>query len=305
MSTAITSTQAQETRFHTLTPSFFGIVRGEFLKISRQWLTWIMLALLFGGTLFAHLLTISTPNGKSTLSQNPLNFFYNEMEIGLSLFRIFGGILLLTLTAYLIGMEYQHGTIRIILARGVGRLQFLFAQVLTIAIFALVLLAVYMLFTILMICLVVSLISGNLNALSALTPAFWSNTWLYTLTVLISTGVTILLATCLSAIGRSLAIGMSLSLLWFPADNIGGAFMSLGYRLTHNDFWINVTAYFLGPNLNVMPAGILPAQVKAGSIGIGPPVKVDGPHTLWIALGYALVFAAVAIILTWKRDVKE
>ena len=36
-----------------------------------------------------------------------------------------------------------------------------------------------------------------------------------------------------------------------------------------------------------------------------PLVPVDGPHTLWVALVYAVIFATVALVLTWKRDVKE
>jgi hypothetical protein len=156
-----------------------------------------------------------------------------------------------------------------------------------------------------MICLVISLISGNLQALNAITPEFWLNTGLYLLTVLISMGASILMSAAMGAIGRSLSIGMSASLAWFPVDNMGMLFMLLAARLTHNDFWNQITTYFLGPNLNIMPIVLLPAQLNANSIGIPPLAPVNGPHTLWITLAYALVFATVAIVLTWKRDVKE
>ena len=29
--------------------------------------------------------------------------------------------------------------------------------------------------------------------------------------------------------------------------------MTLAFRVTGNDFWLNITAYFPGPNLNQMP----------------------------------------------------
>ncbi|MFL5657524.1 MAG: hypothetical protein ACJ8CB_25495 [Ktedonobacteraceae bacterium] len=119
-------------------------------------------------------------------------------------------------------------------------------------------------------------------------------------------GVTILLATALSVVGRSLSFGLSASLAWFPADNVGSLiFLMLAFRITHSDFWRNVSAYLLGPNLNVMPAVLLPAQLKANSIGITPLVDVDGTHTLLVTLVYALIFAVVAVVLTWRRDVKE
>jgi ABC-type transport system involved in multi-copper enzyme maturation permease subunit len=227
------------------------------------------------------------------------------MEVSLSILRIFGGIFIIILTAYLIGIEYQYGTVRILLARGVGRLQLLFAKLLALSIIALALVAGLLLLNSLMICLIINLIGGNLQALNAITPVFWSNTSLYLLTVLMSMGVSILLATAMSALGRSLSIGMSASLAWFPVDNLGMLFMYLAARLTHNDFWSNITTYLLGPNLNVMPSVVLPAQIKANSIGIPPLAPVDGPHTLWVTLVYAIIFATVAIVLTWKRDVKE
>jgi ABC-type transport system involved in multi-copper enzyme maturation permease subunit len=264
-----------------------------------------MLALLVAGTIFSHLLTFSISNTKANISQAPLHFLYNEMEVSLSILRIFGGIFIIIITAYLIGIEYQYGTIRIVLARGVGRLQLLFAKLLTLVLITLALVGGLILLNTLMICLVIGLISGNLQALNAITPEFWSNTGLYLLTALISMGTSILMSAAMGAIGRSLSIGMSASLAWFPVDNMGMLFMLLAARLTHNDFWNQITTYFLGPNLNVMPIVLLPAQLNANSIGIPPLAPVNGSHTLWITLAYALVFATVAIVLTWKRDVKE
>jgi hypothetical protein len=192
-----------------------------------------------------------------------------------------------------------------VLARGVGRLQLLFAKLCTLAFIALALVGGLLLLNALMICLVLGLLSGNLQALNAITPEFWSNTGLYLMAVLISMGTSILMAAAMSAIGRSLSIGMSAALAWFPVDNMGMIFMLLAARLTHNNFWSQITTYFLGPNLNVMPEVLLPAQLKANSIGIPPLAPVNGPHTLWLTLAYAIVFATVAIVLTWKRDVKE
>jgi ABC-2 type transport system permease protein len=305
MSTVITAPPAEQKRLHTATPSFFGILRGELFKITRQWTTWIMSVLLLGVIVLPYIVEWTAPNIKDQLHLTPLHFFYNEMEVGLSVLRVFCGIFLLVLTAYVIGSEYQLGTIRILLGRGVGRLQLLSAKLLAVVLVALILFIGGILLDGILICLLVALLSGNLNALSSLTPAFWSNTDLYMLAILISMGDTILLATALTVLTRSLAFGLSASLGWFPVDNVGLVLMMLGFRITHNDFWTNATAYFLGPNLNAMPAVLLPASINANSIGITPLVNVDGAHTLWVALVYALIFAVVALVLTWWRDVKE
>jgi len=115
-------------------------------------------------------------------------------------------------------------------------------------------------------------------------------------------------------VGRSVTFGLSAALVFFPIDNIAILVMTLAYRVTHNDFWLSTTAYFLGPNLNVMAAAL--TSSRAESIGAAPlyfvdqagqahGILVDGTHTLAVALVYASIFAVTAIVLTWKRDVKE
>lgn len=304
MSTVTTSAPASRTeRIHTATPSFLGLVRGEFFKISRQWTIWLMLVLLLGVIILPYLVTFTIQNAKESIQSDPLYFLTIRMESNVSVLRVFVGIFLLVLTATVIGLEYQLGTVRILLARGVGRLQLLAAKVFTVTLFGLAVLVVGLLLNVALMCIVVSLVSGNLDAFKAINSTFWNDTWLYVLSTLISMGVTILLATALSVAGRSLAIALSASLIWFPVDNIGTEFLYLADRLTHNDFWLNISAYLLGPNLNQMPVALV--GTKALGIGITPLVQVNASHTMYVALVYALIFAVVAILLMWKRDVRE
>ncbi len=301
MSTTVTS--GEKIKVHSDTPSFLGIVRGELLKISRQWATWIMLLLWLGIICLPYLLLLTSPDIKDNLLHNALPFLYNREEGNLAILRIFSGIFLIVLTASAIGLEYQLGTIRILLARGVGRLQLLSAKLLTVTVVGLAILGVGLLLNILLTCLLTLIVTGNLNALQSLTSAFWSDMRLYVVTIMVSMGVTILMATAMAVIGRSLAIGLSVALIWFPVDNIGTIIMELANRITHNDFWLNVTAYFLGPNLNTLSKHVLSGDVQ--DIGASPLVKVDSSHILLVVLVYALIFAVTSIVLTWRRDVKE
>ncbi|HET9922105.1 MAG TPA: ABC transporter permease subunit [Ktedonobacteraceae bacterium] len=303
MSTVITSTPIQQSSIHSATPSFPGIVRGEMFKLSRQWTTWILLVLLAGIIILPYLVMMTAPNARASLEHAPLPFLYSRVEDNLAVLRIFSGFFLLILTARVIGLEYQLGTIRILLARGVGRLQLLGAKLLAIVIFALFVLIGGLLLNALLTLAMLGILAGNLNALNALTPAFWSGIWVYVLTVMISMGATIFLAVAMNAIGRSQVFGLSAALVWFPVDNFGTLIMLLVFRLTHNDFWQNITGYFLGPLLNTMPGLLIPK----GAATIGPPplVTVDGTHALLVTLAYAIIFAVVALVLTWKRDVME
>lgn len=305
MSTQIVVTTPGPVSQPAMHASFLGIMRGEFLKIAR--LFWLMLIILTAGFVVGFLLGASSPGVKTDLQDTPLHFLYNSMESNMVVFRIFSGIFLLVLTSFTIGREYQYGTIRILLARGAGRVQLLLAKLAMLALIALALLVVFTLFTALLTCMLMLALAGNLNALSALTPAFWPNIGIDLLSVIINMGATILLAAAMNALTRSLTFGLSASLIWFPIDNIGTLIMNTLARLTHNDFWHNATTYLLGPLLNRLPTILLPAEARSGfeSFGSGPLASVSGSHALWVIGTYTLVFFVLALVPTWKRDVKE
>jgi len=314
MSTTITTAEAKHIPLHNARPSFLGLVRGEFFKVMRQWTTWIMLVMLLGVIVLPYLILGTVPDAAARINSDPLHYFYNVLSIGLSIVRVFTGFFLLILTARMIGLEYQLGTIRVLLSRGVGRLQLLFAKLLTVVIIALILLVLGLALNYLLTLILVAGATGNLHAFSALTSQFWSDAGTFVLYLLINMGVTILLATAAAVLGRSLAFGLSVALIFFPIDNIGTVIMELAYRITGGDFWLNATAYFLGPNLNYMPTALTSGRVE--SIGSDPVyfvdnahvvhgTQVDGTHTLVVAAVYAAIFAVTALWLMWKRDVKE
>ncbi len=303
MSTIATNLVAEQKSVAASRPSFFGIVRGEIFKVTRMWSIWISLVLILGIICLPYLITLAVKSQGDLLKQTPLQFFYDSMGQNLFVLRVFIGFFLLILTACVFGREYQLGTVRILLARGVGRLQLLFAKLLAVVVIALLVLFVALLLNVLLQALQITVLAGNFDGLKALNATFWHDIGVYMLTILISMGVTILLTVAMTAVGRSFVFGLSASLAFFPADNIGSVFMRLGYSLTHNDFWKNATAYFLGPNLNAMPASIIPQRFS--NFGASPLVPVDGTHTLLVALAYGIFFLVAAIVLTWKRDVKE
>lgn len=305
MSTHIVVTTPEPVSQPAMHASFLGMMRGEFLKIAR--LFWLLLSILTGMFLISFLLLWTSPGTKTDLQNTPLHFLYSMMESNLSAFRVLVGIVLLILTSFTIGREYQYGTIRILLARGAGRVQLLLAKLATLALLALTLLVAFFLLTAVLTCIFTVATVGNLNALSALTPTFWSNTGICLLAVIISMGATILLSGAMNALGRSLTFGLSASLVWFAIDNMGIIMMGLLFRLTHSNFWLDATTYFLGPLLNRLPDMLLPEQVQTGfeAIGPAPLVPVSSSHALWVIGVYSLVFFMLALVSTWKRDVKE
>ena len=70
--------------------------------------------------------------------------------------------------------------------------------------------------------------------------------------MLVSLGVSILMAAAVTALTRSLAAGLTVSVIWFPIDNFSVIILILGDRLTKWDFWSLLSGDFLGLNLNAM-----------------------------------------------------
>jgi ABC-2 type transport system permease protein len=292
---------------HRATPTFFGIVRGELFKVSKQRATWFAALVLLAINFLPYLVEMSVGTlADRAVQLGPSGFLYNTMGNALTVFRVFVGPFLIIITARLIGMEYSSGTIRVLLSRGVGRLQLLGAKLLAVCGIAAATLVVGLLFHFVMSELLFATKLSSVNIGQAATAQFWADTRAYILTVVISMVATILMATGVTVLGRSLAVGLSVGLSFFAADNIGLIFFLLANKLTGSDFWLNVTGLLLGPNLNEMPHALLPNVPESATRAFqGPLVTVDGTHTIVVALVWSLAFLVVAGVLTWRRDVTE
>src|ERR1700730_12510947 len=102
-------------------PSFFGAVRGEALKISRQLSFWLMLA---GSVVLLAIITLaisSASNIQDQLRSNPTAFAYGARDVFGTVFQIGSGIFLLIVGSRLFAMEYSSGAVRLIYARGARR----------------------------------------------------------------------------------------------------------------------------------------------------------------------------------------
>jgi ABC-2 type transport system permease protein len=295
--------------------SFLGLLRGEARKIMRLRITWLM-ALLYTGILTVLQLVLATgPHTADQLRGDPLGGLYNVMEGDLSLVRIFSGIFLLVLTAHVVGLDYQQG-LRVVLARGVGRVQLLGAKTLTLALAGLGLFiwgcALQLGFGV----VIVRVLAGGSAPWTALNGQYWSDTAYYALCVLISIGATLLLGIAASAVGRSLAFGLAVGLSWFAVDNLAIIALNVAYQITHQDFWRELSGYSLGLLLNRLPDYLVPSNhvVAAGpggstprvsGFGLMPLVPVTAAHAVIVITLYATIFAVVAIVLTARRDVSE
>jgi ABC-type transport system involved in multi-copper enzyme maturation permease subunit len=282
-------------------PSFTGAVRSELLKIRRQALTWVLVALTGVAAVVALVSVVTSPDSKSNLLSHPQVFYFAYLNGCLNLFETAGGIFVLVVAARLIGMEYSGGTVRIVLARGTARLQLLLAQMVALAVSAVLLLAGFVVVAGAFLLIAVSAWQGSLASLPS---AAMTDTGISLMLALVSMAVCILLGAAAAAVGRSLPFAIGVALAFFPADNFGTIVMSLFQRVTHQDLWPKLTQWFLGPSLNQLPVA-MQTDHQAAAYFATPLVKVDATH-LWVVIGaWSLLFLLAAIVLTWRRDVLE
>jgi ABC-type transport system involved in multi-copper enzyme maturation permease subunit len=289
----------------TMRPRFFGAVKGEALKVSRQLSFWLMLA---GSVVLLAIITLaitSASNIQDQLKSDPTAWAFGARDIFGTIFQIGSGIFLLIVGSRLFAMEYSSGTIRIIYARGTGRLRLLLAKMLTLAIIGILLLAGYLVVAGGIIALLVNAWTGSIAPLQHLPNEFWQDLGIWALVQGMSMGIVILMAAAAAGIGRSLAFAMAASLAFFPVDNFSVILEALGSRITKQDHpWLNISQYQLGPNLNTVLSLIEPGHHARAAFAT-PLLKVDGTHALVVIGAFALAFAAIAVYRAVWPDVLE
>ncbi|MGH7910428.1 MAG: ABC transporter permease subunit [Candidatus Dormibacteraceae bacterium] len=284
---------------------FSGMVRAEARKLLGQRSTLVMLALwvlVWAGVTL--LLTLAGKNVPFQMRRAPTKVVATFEDVLFNVFTFEAGVVLLLTSARLVGMEYSAGTIRVVLARGTGRISLLLAKLLVLAGLGVVMLAVITFGSAVWGGLATLHWTGSLTAITSLPGAAFGDIGLQLLMCLISVGCAILIGTAAATVGRSVAFGVGVAMAFYPADNDGTSilFYLLG-RLTGQPFWSHVTAYFLGPNLNVLPSLWITNRPVASALRAAPLVKVDLTHALLTIGVWALALLVLQLLLTWRRDV--
>ena len=288
-----------------LRPSFLGSVRGEILKISRQLSFWLMLA---GALVLLTVIVLAVTSAENLQTQakgDPTGFAYGALDVFGAVFQIGSGIFLLIVGSRLFAMEYSSGTIRIVFARGIGRLHLLLGKMLTLAIIGVVLLAGYLAVVGAILAVLVSSWTGGIGPLQHLPAEFWQDLGRWGLVQGMSMSIAILMAAAAAGIGRALAFAMAASLAFFPVDNFLTIILRLAIRITRHDHpWIDISQYLLGPNLNAVLNLIEPGHHARAAFAT-PLAPVDATHSLVLIGVYALAFAAIAGLRAARPDVLE
>ena len=276
---------------------FASLVGGELLKIRRQPVNWSLALVTLAAVMLVALLSSGggrqavDPGGIARAVLDPLTV---TLQVGV-------GIPVLVLAVRVVGQEYQLGTLRVLVARGTGRVRLLLAKLTALCITAAVVAAVTGAVTVGALWLVEP---EAVQAAVPAAPAISRDAGLNLLAVGLSLAACVLLGVFVATLGRSVAFGLALSLVWFPVDNVALLVLPALTAFTRMPLWDDVTPYLLGGNLNTMVQALEPGR-RAVAFLVSPEPQLDGQHAVFVVAAYLTVFLAASLGLTWQRDIQD
>jgi ABC-2 type transport system permease protein len=285
--------------------SLVGLVRGELLKLSRQVSIWVAL-----GLFAAAFLVVVVVGGAGQarvrvgFQQSPEDWMRGVLPGVQMLFQFCSGVVLLAVSARLMGSEYSAGTLRVLLARGSGRLRLLGAKIAALLLFAAGVLALYSLLTAAYFVAVAVAAGGSLDAFRGLSPRLWQDLGLIAVAEVASMVACVMVGVTAAVVGRSLAFAIGVAMAFFAADSVYTEWAPLLVQLTHQEVMADATGYLLGPNLNALAQHLRTGPPSAVP-GPGPVGGVDTAHAAIVVVAWIAGMAVVSAGLLWRRDVLE
>jgi ABC-2 type transport system permease protein len=280
-----------------------SLIRGELRKISRdrgsQWLTALAIFLVVLAGVGA-----AGDTGITQLArQRPQEFVLNLADVMRIAVTTGLGVLVLVGSARLVAMEYGGGTIRVVLARGVGRVQLVVAKAAALVLAGGLVLALLSILGVVLGCAVVVKQTGGMHALTVLDAAAWRGMAVDLLVAVVSLFVCVLLGVAAGA-SRSMAVAVAAAVGFFPVDNGLVPFLSVLSDATGKRVWNDLTGYLLGPTLNHLPTLLSGRHVDIEALA-PPSTPTTIGHGLAVVAVYCAVLVVVAVVPTWRRDVLE
>lgn len=208
-------------------------------------------------------------------------------------------VLGIILAGALVGGEYSLGMVRLMFTRGPTRLQFLFAKIVTLAIYVVPSFLLLML-TGTLVGAAMAHVAGIGTSLSFWSAAYVGHLVLYLLLGMLFWFAYMLMALCFGTVGRSTVAGIVGPLIWLAVELL---LSNLIIALTSNtsggltDVVKAIPSYFLGTNLTSL------LHYQGSVLSFTSPGAYSHGHSLLVVAVYLVVFVGVASLLTVRREV--
>lgn len=231
--------------------------------------------------------------------------FPNILSVAGGYSAFMGLILLIILAGSIVGGEYGSSTIRLSLARGVGRGQFIAAQVIAIAILALIAMGLTLLLG--------TLFGVTLGpALGGKIPSFPPGGFLELLGYWISLSFQIfayaMIGLFLGTLARSTAAAIAVPLGFYIFESlVGGILVAISFAIGGNfgDFLKHVPDWFLGTNVGTLSTNVTQSPVDFGVSTSSVAAQVSTGHALLVSLAYCVILVGLSYAVLRRRDVTD
>lgn len=288
---------------------FARLVRWElFLAWRRRAMMITLSSLLLAGYLLVVLVEYAIYYSAASDSSTPPMLgralsFPGALGVGGSYIADGGVLLFVVLAGALIGSEYSYSTLRLSLARGVGRGQLLAAQIVALAILALILTALALGLSALM--GGIGLLAGLPHSTSALSVGVVGEVVVYWLALAYNIFAYALVALWIGTLTRSVAGAIAGPLVFIVVEVVTTDILSaLGGAPVDSPLLNAISVipnYLMGVNTSALVtwAGAKPYTFTSGS------ASVDGWHALIVSVIYCALFILISYLALRSRDIVE
>lgn len=214
-----------------------------------------------------------------------------------------GVLLFVVLAGALIGSEYSYSTLRLSLARGVGRGRLLAAQIVALAILALLLAALALIVSALLGLL--GLAAGLPQAAGALSAGLAGEMVVYWLALAFNLFAYALISVWIGTLSRSVAGAIAGPLVFIVVEVISTDILTAIGSVSVDSPTLNLLAripnYLMGVNTNALItwAGDGPYPFTSGDASVGVA------HALIVAIVYCALFIVISYLALRNRDIVE
>ena len=276
-----------------MTAQVLSLTRWEWYKLRRRWMPWILLFIVAALPQMSLWGSVSGTFGSETEQavrgvDSTRLLFPNSVVGGLLVAQVYGIVLIMILTASLIGTEYGWGALRTVLTQGTGRWPFLTSKLLLLVLLGAAALGVG----------AFAWVVGSAIAMVTLGDGAWlaeSADWIEVVKWCGKAVVGLLPYIALAAFVAVLtsssgaAIGLSLGYYLIESILVGALF---------NFDWFERVAEFL-----IGPAGYGWMGIPGGMTFSYPAELPDATQSFFVLLGYILILGGAAFWLFQRRDV--
>lgn len=222
-----------------------------------------------------------------------------SLNVAVEITEFVGMLLMIILAGTIVGGEYTHGTLRLLLTRGPTRTQFILMKIGAL----LVCTFVGFLLT-LLIGLIVSLLLNPLTGipqpLAFLTGAWIMHAILYALAAMLALFIYAMLALCLATLGRSTAAGIAGALAWALLEPVlSNALFIIGHVSPGpiGRFLSAFPDYLIGNNTGAL------LENQGHYLFNSTPATLTDLHALLVLLVYLAIFIGIAWYVIQQRDI--